>query len=296
MLELLITVIGIVAIVCFWVILYDTNRFIVVPYTVESTKIKKPYRAVILSDLHNKKFGRDNERLVEAIDGLEPDGVIIAGDMLTAKPGKSEETAISLLKRLSDKYPVYYGNGNHEHRLKLYPEVYGNMAEEYESELAKLGIRRLVNAHTLIPGTDILVYGLELDKFYFKRFKTAPMPEEYLNQVLGKPGKGYRVLIAHNPDYFPQYAGWGADLVLSGHIHGGMIRIPFWRGVLSPAVRLFPKYDGGKFVEDDSTMLLSRGLGVHTIPIRMFNPAELLVVDFKSAVTKVTLEKCPENM
>jgi len=87
-------------------------------------------------------------------------------------------------------------------------------------------------------------------------------------------------LIAHDPDYFPKYADWGADLVLSGHVHGGMVRVPFWgKGVVSPNVRLFPKYDGGEFTIGKSRMLLSRGLGMHTIPIRLFNPGEILEVE-----------------
>ena len=71
-------------------------------------------------------------------------------------------------------------------------------------------------------------------------------------------------------------------MVLAGHVHGGMVRIPGWKGIVSPAVRLFPKYDGGLFRIGKSTMLLSRGLGMHTIPIRLFNPGEVLVVDFES--------------
>ena len=102
-----------------------------------------------------------------------------------------------------------------------------------------------------------------------------------LIQTLGEPcAEKYTVLLAHNPDFFPVYAEWGADLVLSGHVHGGMVRIPGWKGVVSPNIRFFPKYDGGKFEEGKSTMILSRGLGMHTIPVRLFNPGELIVIDF----------------
>ena len=84
--------------------------------------------------------------------------------------------------------------------------------------------------------------------------------------------------MAHNPDYFEEYAAWGADLVLSGHVHGGMMRLPILGGVVSPAFKLFPKYDGGLFQQGKSTMILSRGLGMHTIPIRIFNPGELILL------------------
>ena len=91
----------------------------------------------------------------------------------------------------------------------------------------------------------------------------------------------YNILLMHNPDYFPNAAQWGTDLVLSGHVHGGIVRIPGWKGVASPNIRFFPKYDGGKFEEGESVMILSRGLGVHTIPFRLFNPGELIVLDLE---------------
>ena len=105
------------------------------------------------------------------------------------------------------------------------------------------------------------------------------MEDEYLKETLGEHKEGvYQILLAHNPEYFEEYAAWGADLVLSGHVHGGIMRLPLLGGVISPKLVLFPKYDGGRFYEKDSTMILSRGLGMHTLPIRIFNPAELVVI------------------
>ena len=188
---------------------------------------------------------------------------------------------MGFLTELAKKYPVYYGNGNHEHRLKLYPENYGDMAGRYEEALTKIGIHRLVNEHKDLPEYGIRIYGSEIDRLYYKRFGIQPMNPEYLPGLLGQPSEAYfNILIAHDPDYFPKYADWGADLVLSGHVHGGMVRVPFWgKGVVSPNVRLFPKYDGGEFTIGKSRMLLSRGLGMHTIPIRLFNPGEILEVE-----------------
>ena len=114
------------------------------------------------------------------------------------------------------------------------------------------------------------------------------MRETYLPRVLGQPDpKEFTILLAHNPDYFPEYAAWGADLVLSGHVHGGVVRIPFWgKGVVSPAVKFFPKYDGGLFEEGKSHMILSRGLGAHTIPFRLFNPGDLIFLQFEKGKEK----------
>ncbi len=279
--DVVITVIAVILVVLVWIMLYDSNRFVVRHYSLRDQRIKKPVKAVVLADLHNKRYGKENERLLQAIDEIRPDMILIAGDILTAKPKASLETAVDLLTKLVGKYPIYYGNGNHEHRLKLYPENYGDMAERYEETLQKIGIRRLVNEHTVLEESGICIYGSEIDKLYYKRFGIQPMDPEYLKSLLGQPSaEKYTILIAHNPDYFPKYADWGADLVLAGHVHGGMVRVPIWgKGVVSPNVRLFPKYDGGEFTLGKTRMLLSRGLGMHTIPIRLFNPGEVLEVD-----------------
>lgn len=281
--DILLTVLVCLGMVLLWVVLYDSNRFVIKEHTVTDGRIKRRVRAVVIADLHNKRYGRRNERLLAAIRKQQPDAVLIAGDVLTASPGEKLEPAVELLEELVKEYPIYYGNGNHEHRLKLYPETYGDMGERYARELKRLGISPLVNEKCLLEDCGLAVYGAELDKRFYKRFKTQRMPEEYLAQLLGKPDKHfYSVLLAHNPDYFPAYAEWGADLVLSGHVHGGVARVPFWgRGIVAPSLRLFPRYDGGVFRERGATMIVSRGLGMHTIPFRAFNPAELWTVTFE---------------
>ena len=233
-----------------------------------------------MADLHNKQYGKDNEILLNAIKEQNPDGIWIAGDMLVAHPRKSIERAISFLTVLSKEYPIFYGNGNHEHRIKLYPDTYGEMAKEYEEALNRIRIQPLVNEHIDLPNKNISIYGSEIEKYYYKRFAIPKMNQEYMQSILGQPDQSkYNILIAHNPDYFENYANWGADLVLSGHVHGGIVRLPFGKGILSPGVRLFPIYDGGVYVNNQCKMIVSRGLGVHTIPIRLFNPAELIVVE-----------------
>lgn len=282
--DILLTAFGIVCIIGIWVALYDSNRFVVVKHQVKDARIHKNCRAVVLADLHNKCYGRNNEKLIEAVRACKPDFILVAGDLLTAKPGASPKIALHLLEELSKDYPIYYANGNHEHRLILYPEKYGKLGEEYEKGLRDRNVTRLVNAHVSLKESGIAIYGSQIDRFFYKRFHVQHMDADYMDKLLGTPDrKQYTILLAHNPDYFPQYADWGADLVFSGHVHGGMVRVPFWgRGVVSPNVRLFPKYDGGVFTEGKATMLLSRGLGMHTIPVRLFNPGELLCVDFTS--------------
>jgi len=283
MADVVITLAGIACILLTWVTLYDSNRFVVRRLELSDRRIRKPVRAVVLADLHNKRYGKDNSFLLAAIREQKPDMILIAGDILTARPRKNFESAVHLLRELAGEYPVYYGNGNHEQRLKLYPQTYGDMAERYGQALEEIGIEPLVNSHVILEECGIAVYGAEIARSYYKRFRQRHMEVEYLRKTLGVPdGSLYTVLLAHNPDFFPAYAGWGANLTVAGHVHGGVVRIPLWgRGVISPSWRFFPKYDGGIFREDGAVMLLSRGLGMHTIPVRLFNPGELWVVDLK---------------
>lgn len=282
MIDILLTLFVTTVIILTWVTIYDSSRFVVRSVHISDGRIRKRCRAVVLADLHNKRYGRYNEKLLESIREQQPDLIFVAGDMLTARPGKSPEAALQLLDTLVKEYPVYYGNGNHEYRIKIYPETYGDMAERYGQALSEMGIEPLVNSHVILAEYGLAIYGLEIGKKYYKRFHVQEMETDYLPRILGQASGGsYTVLLAHDPDYFPQYAAWGADLVLSGHVHGGVVRVPILnRGVIAPTLRLFPKYDGGIFKEGKSTMVLSRGLGMHTIPLRLFNPAELWVVEF----------------
>lgn len=264
------------------VMIYDSNRFHKVTYEFAVNNIEKDFRFVFLSDLHNKQYGPNNERLLAAIDACEPDAILIGGDILTATPGKSVKPAAEFVCRLAERYRIYYANGNHEQRLELYPETYDEMGTEYEMLLAEAGIYRLINEAEYNAKHGVEVVGCQIDRRFYKRFKKVPMDVEYLREILPEKTEGmYTILLAHNPDYFQAYKAWGADLVLSGHVHGGVMRLPYFGGVLGTNFRFFPKYDGGMFAEENKVMIVSRGLGAHTIPLRLFNPAELVEVVIK---------------
>lgn len=279
MLEIICLAAAAAAVFFLLVMAYDNSRFVIRKYHCSDRRIKKDLNVVLLSDLHSKSFGTENQKLIKAIDKLSPDLILIAGDMYTAGKGQETDTAGDLVCQLAKRYPVYYGNGNHEHKTRLSPEVYGRMYEEYAERIGKSGIRHLVNEKAVLLEFGVDIYGLELGREYFGKFRSQKMEEGYLERLLGKPRQtSYSILIAHNPDYFKDYAAWGADLVVSGHVHGGLMRLPFLGGVISPAMKLFPEYDGGIFSEGNAEMVLSRGLGSHTLPIRIFNPGELILI------------------
>lgn len=265
-------------------IIYENHVFKVTRYHIESKKLqglKEDINIVVLADLHNHVYGKKNQRLIKAIEEERPDMILIAGDMIVAKPDESLAVSIDLIKQLAKTFPIYYGMGNHEYRMKIYPEQYKGMYEEYLKEIQHTNVNILDNKSTkiTIKGTTLNIYGLEIEREYYKRFNKAELKDNYINSLIGKPNEEeYNILLAHNPEYFKSYVKWGADMTLAGHMHGGLIRLPYLGGLASPQVEFFPKYDGGQFDEGEQTMILSRGLGTHTINIRINNRAELISI------------------
>lgn len=258
------------------------NRCIdVSEYTIYSHKVKKDVRFAVIADLHSAEFGEDNSRLIEKIDGQNPEFIIVAGDLILGKPGQRPDVAVELINRLADKYKVYIGKGNHELRTSNDTELYGSLWKDlYEGTKEKA--LWLINEDIYIPECNVRIYGLDMDRIYYKRFKKTYMDDSYINETIGHAGSDtYDILIAHNPDYFPEYAGWGADLSLSGHVHGGMMILPFLGGIVSPAIKLFPKYYKGLYSIGEKNMIVSAGLGCHTIKIRVFNRPDLVMVNIK---------------
>ncbi|MDO4304639.1 MAG: metallophosphoesterase [Bacillota bacterium] len=279
MLNILIGAVILLALFFIAVMAVDCNRFTIREYHCRSGSLKKGMKFVLLTDLHSKSFGRNNQKLLQAIEQIRPDMILIAGDMYTAGLGQTTEVAKELVCTLAARYPVYYGMGNHEYKTRAFPKEYGDVYEDYAKELGQAGVRLLINERACLSEDAVDIFGLDLGREYYRKFHRTRMEKSYLNGVLGRPDENrFSVLIAHNPDYFEDYAAWGADLVVSGHVHGGLMRLPVLGGVISPAMRLFPKYDGGIFKEGKSIMILSRGLGTHTLPIRIFNPGELVVI------------------
>ena len=281
--KVLIIFIVILLVVCLVSIWHASTHFHKVFYRLSSDKISKPVKFVVLTDLHDQKYEKDNADLLKAIDAEKPDAVLVAGDMLTPLDDR-EKTAESFLGRLAEKYRIYYGLGNHEAKMKWNREKFGNLYETYLEELGEHGIKVLVNDYLQMEEAPIRIYGLDIAEIYYRRFKQVPMADDYLDRKLGQAdGEFYNSLLAHNPMYFENYAKWHPDLVLSGHVHGGLVRLPFLGGVIAPNLHLFPKYDGGMFKKGDSSMVVSRGLGIHSIEFRMWNPAEVVVIEITPA-------------
>ncbi len=238
-------------------------------------------RILFLSDLHNKTYGKGNHILLESIRREKPDLILIGGDMLIGKRGVSPAVALELVRQLTGIAPVYYALGNHEQRMKLRTMKYGDVMSCYQKKLAEAGVHFLENesADVSLCGLKLRLTGLELPLRSYEKLKQIPVTCGQVEQLVGAADRTrYQILLAHNPVYVPAYEKWGADLVLSGHLHGGVVRIPGWRGVITPQVMLFPKYSGEMSVTGRTTVVVSKGLGTHTVNLRLFNPAEVVVL------------------
>ncbi|MDF2539700.1 MAG: hypothetical protein K0S76_2721 [Herbinix sp.] len=288
---------GLFILIALWAMI-EQNLLTTTKFTITNKKLGKdfdPTSIVVLSDLHNHTFGKNNKRLVSKIERLSPDFIIVAGDMANKDQGCIPSNAYSLMELLAKKYKIYYALGNHEQYLieKLNREVdHRNSTQsqgdstwvEYRKNLSKLGVNFLDNASVTITKNNntLKITGVSIGREYFDRGNPRTMQINYLEDQLGQCDRSvFQLLIAHNPNYFKNYSDWGADLTISGHIHGGLIRLPLLGGILSPHIRFFPKYDAGKYTEADKKMIVSRGLGSHSIMFRLFNPPELIFIQLK---------------
>ena len=259
---------------------YERGHFVTEELVFSSSKMKEPAVLVFLSDLHDNTFGEKNEKLLKEIKRIHPDAVLIGGDTMVTKPGRADlsrtKELLQGISRLS--CPVFYANGNHEQRMQRDRGVYGSMYDEFRKLLEEYQVNYLQNK-TVQWRDDIAVSGVDIAWKYYQDFHPDSMVPSYLARRLGKAeSERFQILLAHSPLFFDAYAGWGADLSLAGHFHGGTIRLPRLGGVMTPQYQFFHPFCGGVFEQNGRWMLVSRGLGTHSINIRIGNRPQLAVI------------------
>lgn len=263
----------------------ESSGFTTTEYEVFTDKnIPRDLNVVMLSDLHDTETGNDNAELLETVDKLNPDFVLLAGDMITSymQPEYNSAVTFSFLKKLAKNHKVYYGLGNHEQRYLSEPDKFPGKFEELYKFVNDIGITMLQDESVYIEDYNCRIYGLNIPIEYYRRVVTKKLPSDFVVKTLGKMDDNIlNIMLAHNPDQFDIYVNGGPDIVVSGHIHGGIIGIPKLGGLISPQLKLFPKYDFGIFNKEHTTMILGRGIGWHTIPIRIFNKAEIVNIHIR---------------
>lgn len=258
-------------------------------YIIENKKIPQEfnnYVIVQISDLHNKSFGKNNINLINKIKQINPQVILITGDIIDGE-NKNFQVSLDLLKNLSTKYKVYHITGNHEQKALI--KRYKNLYKEYFKKLRDLSAIHLDNEKIQIKKGEsfINIYGLTIPfkcyKYLFDKDKSTNLDEDFIQSSLPLINKNeYNILLAHTPFYFYDYEEWGADLILTGHVHGGIIRLPIVGGLLSPNRQFFPKYDLGKYDKNDSTMIVTKGLGGSKVLVRINCKPEVVKITLKS--------------
>lgn len=269
----------------------EINKLETTRYEIQNEKIPKEFnnfKIVQISDLHNKTFGKKNEKLLQQIDKEKPDIIVITGDLVEGDKNNFN-VSLNFLDELTKKYKVYHIIGNHEQ--KSLRNKYKKEYETYFKELDKKPIINLYNEKVIVEkgNSHINIFGLiiPLEKYpyFFKNFgeRKKGLEKDFIKSCLGEVNKNeYNVMLAHTPFFFDDYCEHGTDLVLAGHVHGGIIRFPIIGGLLSPNREFFPKYDFGKYEKDNTTMLLSKGLGGSKVIIRFNCKPEIVGITLKS--------------
>lgn len=266
--KFLIVLIGMIVIGAFF---YSQNKWInVESVTVHSARIPQnfdEFKIMHISDLHGQYFGKNQSNLLKKIDTFKPDIIAITGDLFDSS--YDDEASFNLIEQLSD-YPIYFVTGNHE--------AWDGHYKELEMHLVELGVHILHNEHQLleIGGQSIELVGINDPAF-------GETVDNNLSVALkGTNHDNFKLLLSHRPETFETYINSDVDLVLSGHAHGGQFRIPFLGGLVAPDQGLFPKFEDGIHTKNNTTMIISRGLGNSIIPQRLLNRPHLIEIILKA--------------
>ena len=263
---------------CVWTI-WGNTALEINEYKIMSDKIPDAFsgfRIAQVSDLHNAEFGEDNEKLITMLSQTDPDIIVITGDLIDSRQ-TDLNVALEFAWQAGKIARVYYVSGNHEARVPEY--------EDLKNGLVKAGAVILENQKVRITreGESITLMGIDDPSFQENYlFGDAEGVAKQAISDLQDASDGYTILLSHRPELFDLYAETGMDLVFSGHAHGGQFRLPFVGGLVAPNQGLFPKYDAGKFTEENTTMIVSSGVGNSIIPIRFNNRPEIVVVQLES--------------
>lgn len=230
------------------------------------------YRIAHISDYHNTESNRLNKQLLKILKEEEPDMIAITGDLIDSRR-TNINAALQFAEKAAKIAPCYYVTGNHESQIDDFDQL--------KAGLETLGVEVLDNERlTLQEGNDeVTLIGVNDPKFMAKKIsREAQEMERYLSG-LSEDDDTYRILLSHRPELFEVYKQTKMNLVLSGHAHGGQFRFPGLGGLIAPNQGFFPEYDAGVFTENDTSLVVSRGIGNSIIPVRINNRPEVVMVE-----------------
>lgn len=245
------------------------NDLKITRYDYSSSKLPasfEGFKILQITDLHCKSFGHEQSDLISQIHACNPDIIVMTGDIID-KDSTSVKPVYDLIVGLDRQYPIYYVSGNHELEYTA-AQCYSEMLDIFYSYQVTILDDQMVELER--DNARISLYGQKFRSRYVVQYLTQPDTEQF------------NILLYHAADFFDLIAPFQYDLVFSGHLHGGAIRLPFFGGVFSPGGTFFPNYDKGMFVEASSTLISGVGLGESRIP-RFYNDPELVLVTLHSS-------------
>jgi len=260
-------------------IYFQNNSIVTTEYIYEIENIGKDFkniRIVQLSDLHGKNFGNKQDKLIQRVMKANPDLIIFTGDLIDSNK-YNDEYALILMAQLTTIAPVYFVTGNHE--------WWSGQYESLEKKLLTLGVHVLRNTSEdiVINSTSIHLMGIDDPVVAKGNYTDAIIAESIINKIMAESSESdLDILLSHRPELLDAYAKHNVHLVFSGHAHGGQVRLPFIDGLVAPNQGFFPQYTSGMYLKENTTMVVSRGLGNSVIPIRIFNRPEIVVVIIKN--------------
>ena len=265
----------------FWIV-WGNTALQLNTYTVSSDRLPEAfngYRIAHISDLHNAKIGENNKNLIAMLQDAEPDIIAITGDLIDSR-NTDIEIAIQFAEEAVKIAPCYYVTGNHEARVSEYDDL--------KNGLTELGIIILEDERIYLDqnGETITLIGINDPSFKSDYLfgDSETVVETHLQELMNE-SDSFTLLLSHRPELFEIYVNNEVDLVLSGHTHGGQFRLPFVGGLVAPNQGLFPKYDAGLYTEENTNMIVSRGIGNSILPFRFNNRPEVILIELQSKVS-----------
>lgn len=260
---------------------YDNFRLDVEYIPVSSSKISgdfNGFKIVHVSDFHSRASTLVQKQIFQALEDEQPDIIVLTGDLIDSR-SVDISTAIEFADRLTDFTDVYFVCGNHESNY-LIADQWGYM--DFMEQLRATGVKVLTNETEVLFANDggrIYIHGID-DPYLIKDRVDIKKATEYMCASLTL-GDGFNILLAHHPEQLDVYSDYGFDVVYSGHAHGGQITL-FGLGIYAPDQKKFPEYTSGKYVMDNTTLILSRGIGYSLAPIRFFCSPHIIVTELSS--------------
>ena len=266
-------------VICIAFSIWQNNSIVISNFDYNKSELPTEFnnfKIVHISDLHNKVFGDEQDKLIGKVEDLLPNIIVITGDLIDRRRYNLEK-AMLFINSAVKIAPVYYVSGNHEAWSGKYYEIKERLIDAgvIVMEDSKLDITRGNNSIKLLGLSDPDF----LTSDYIDGTDTSKV-EEKLKEW--SEIEGFKILLSHRPELFDLYSENNIDMIFSGHAHRGQIRLPFVGGLVAPDQGLFPKYTAGSYTSNTSTMYVSRGLGNSLFPVRVFNRPEIISVTLKS--------------